>query len=55
MAREAVRRRAEVHAGDAGAAEVTIEIVEAALAESREIMAQAMRSGGHQLGPHDGG
>jgi len=55
MAREAVRRRAGLLARDAGEAEVMIETVEAALAESRGMMEQAMRSGGHKMGPHRGG
>jgi hypothetical protein len=48
MARAAAQRRAEAHAGDSGAVEVTIEIMEAALAESRRLMEQAMRSAGHR-------
>jgi hypothetical protein len=52
MARAAAQRRAEAHAGNAGVAEVTIESVEAALAESRRLMEQVMRSGGH--GPPGG-
>ncbi|MBI4273938.1 MAG: universal stress protein, partial [Rhizobiales bacterium] len=49
MAREAVRKRAEAHARDAGNAEVTTETVEAALADSRMVMEQVMHAGGHKL------
>lgn len=48
MARDAVRARAEAHVRDAGAAEVTIETVEAALADSRKVMEQFMHAGGHK-------
>lgn len=49
MARDVARQRAEAQARDAGAPEVTNELVEAALAESRKAMAQAMQAGGHVL------
>ena len=48
MAREAVRRRADAHTCDAGQAQVTVDIVEAAIAESRRTMEQAMLAGGHR-------
>jgi hypothetical protein len=51
MAREAVRGRAETRARDAGEAEVTLEIVEAALVDSRRAMEQVMHAGGHKLRP----
>jgi hypothetical protein len=54
MAREAVRRRAEAHASDAGEAEVTTETVEAALADSRKVMEQVMHAGGHKPRPQQG-
>ncbi|KAB2912031.1 MAG: universal stress protein UspA [Hyphomicrobiaceae bacterium] len=47
MGREAVRRRAEAHARQAGQSEVMQATVEAAIEESRRIMEQAMRAGGH--------
>ena len=51
MARAGVRRGAEARARDAGAVEVAIEIVEAAIADSRRIMEQAMQAGGHPYRP----
>lgn len=54
MAREAVRARAEAHARNAGEAEVTTEIIEAALANSRKVMEQVMHAGGHKLRPQRG-
>jgi nucleotide-binding universal stress UspA family protein len=48
MAREAVRGRAEAHARETGGTNVTIEIVEAAIADSRRIMEQVMTAGGHK-------
>ncbi|MCC6888615.1 MAG: PCP reductase family protein [Hyphomicrobiales bacterium] len=54
MAREAVRRRAEAHAREAGEAEVTLHAVEAALADSRKVMEQVMHAGGHKLRPQQG-
>ncbi|MCC6888044.1 MAG: universal stress protein [Hyphomicrobiales bacterium] len=52
MGRESVRLRAESCARKAGGTEVTIAVVEAALAESRKAMEQAMCAGGHRPGPH---
>ena len=54
MGRASVRDRAEARARDTGAAEVCLEIVEAALAESRQAMQQAMRAGGHKMWPRPG-
>jgi len=54
MARAAVRKRAEAYARDAGEAEVTTEIIEAALADSRKVMEQVMHAGGHKLWPQRG-
>jgi nucleotide-binding universal stress UspA family protein len=51
MARAAVRKRAEAYAGEA---EVTTEIIEAALADSRKVMEQVMHAGGHKLRPPRG-
>lgn len=51
MGREAVRRRAEDCAREAGETEVTLAVVEGALAESRKAMEQVMRAGGHKPGP----
>jgi hypothetical protein len=51
MGRAAVRDRAEARARDTGAAEVSLDIVEAALTESRQVMEQAMRAGGHKMWP----
>ncbi|KAB2885147.1 MAG: universal stress protein UspA [Pseudorhodoplanes sp.] len=48
MAREAVRRRADAHTCDAGQMQVTVDIVEAAITESRRTMEQAMQAGGHR-------
>ena len=54
MAQEPVRMRVEAHARDAGETEVTIEIVEGAIADSRKAMEQVMRAGGHKLQPRQG-
>jgi nucleotide-binding universal stress UspA family protein len=43
--REASRERIEAHARAAGAAEITLEVVEGGLAEARRAMAEAMKSG----------
>jgi len=53
MVRESVRRRAEDCAREAGENEVTLVVVEAALAESRKTMEQTMRAGGHKSGPQE--
>ena len=50
MVRGSVRRRAEAEA-DAG--EVTLEILEQTIAESRRVMRQAMQAGGHKSGGWD--
>ncbi len=47
MGREAVRQRADARARQAGQSEVTLATVEGAIEESRRIMQQAMRAGGH--------
>ncbi|MBI2977285.1 MAG: universal stress protein [Rhodospirillales bacterium] len=47
VVRPAVRQRAEADALEAGAVEVTLEAVEAAIGEAREAMQRTMRSGGH--------
>ncbi len=47
IVRAAVRRRAEANAIETGASEITMELVEAAIAEARSAMQQTMRSGGH--------
>ncbi|MFQ5973073.1 MAG: universal stress protein [Alphaproteobacteria bacterium] len=47
MVRGSVRRRAEAHAHEAGATEVTIETAAAAISDARGVMEQAMRAGGH--------
>jgi nucleotide-binding universal stress UspA family protein len=47
MVREPARRRIEASAREAGASEVSLEIVEEGLAESRQAMGQAMVDGGH--------
>lgn len=51
MAREAVRRRAEDGARDGGGSNVTLAVLESALTESRKLMEQTMRVGGHKAGP----
>jgi len=48
MVRNPLRRRVEAETLERGAAEVTVEIVEAAIAESRKVMQGAMRGGGHK-------
>jgi nucleotide-binding universal stress UspA family protein len=48
MVRNPVRRRIEAHAREAGATEITVEIVEAGIAESRRAMEGSMRDGGHK-------
>ena len=48
MVRNPVRRRIEAHAREAGAAEITVEIVEAGIDESRCVMEGSMRDGGHK-------
>ncbi len=45
--RPAVRQRAEASARAAGTAEITLEVVEAAIADGRVVMQRTMRSGGH--------
>ena len=47
MVRAAVRRRIEDHAREAGIAEITLDLAEAVIAESRAAMAEAMAAGGH--------
>ena len=47
LVRDPVERRIEAHAAEAGASEVTLEIAEAAIAESRQSMQGAMQAGGH--------
>ena len=47
MVRDPVRRRIEAHAVEAGAGEITLEIAEAAISESRQSMQGAMQAGGH--------
>ena len=49
MVRGAVRRRVEAGALEAGQREITIELVEDAIGESRRVMEGAMRDGGHKL------
>ncbi|MEK7245816.1 MAG: universal stress protein [Pseudomonadota bacterium] len=51
MARPAVRRRAEANALEAGAVEITLEAVEAAIGEALDAMQRTMRSGGHGSRP----
>jgi nucleotide-binding universal stress UspA family protein len=48
MVRNPVRRRIEAHAREAGAEEITLRIVEAGIAESRDAMEGSMRDGGHK-------
>ena len=48
MVRSSVRRWVEAYACEIGASDVTIEIVEARLADSRQVMERAMREGGHK-------
>ena len=48
MGRAAVRARAEGRACEIGVGEVSVEIVEAALVDSRRAMQQAMAAGGHK-------
>jgi nucleotide-binding universal stress UspA family protein len=48
MVRSALRRRVEATAVEAGADEITSDIVEASIAESLEVMKGTMRSGGHK-------
>jgi nucleotide-binding universal stress UspA family protein len=48
MVRNPVRRRIEAHAREAGAEEITVDIVEAGIAESRHAMEGSMRDGGHK-------
>ncbi len=50
MVRNPLRRRAEAIAEDRGILEVSPEVLDAALAESRKVMQQAMRAGGHAPG-----
>ncbi len=52
MVRDSVRRRIEARAREAGAGEIGVEIVEAAIAESRRAMEGAMREGGHKTRGH---
>ncbi|MGE0853672.1 MAG: universal stress protein [Hyphomicrobiaceae bacterium] len=57
MGREAVRRRADARVRELAQAEVTLEVVEAAIKDSRRVMDQAMSAGGHPpvLRPSGGG
>ena len=48
MVRNPVRRRIEAHAREAGAEEITVDIVETGIAESRHAMEGSMRDGGHK-------
>ena len=48
LVRDPVRRRIEAHAAEADAGEVTLEIAEAAISESRQSMQGAMQAGGHK-------
>ncbi len=50
MVRGSLRRRAEANALEAGRRQMTIEIVEEAIIEAREVMGQAMHLGGHKSG-----
>jgi nucleotide-binding universal stress UspA family protein len=50
MVRGAVRRRVEASAQEAGTREIAIDLVEAAIAESRQVMGHAMQAGGHGKG-----
>ena len=50
MVRGSVRRRAEAHAQESGAAEVTLATIEGAIEEGCAIMHGAMRTGGHPQG-----
>ncbi len=52
MVRNPVRRRIEARAREAGAAEITVEIVEAGIAESRRAMEGSMRDCGHKTSGH---
>lgn len=49
LVRAALRRRAEADAAESGFSEVTPAVVEAAIEESRCVMQEAMRLGGHRL------
>jgi nucleotide-binding universal stress UspA family protein len=51
MVRNALRRRVEERAQAQGAAEIAVETVEEAIAESRRVMERSMSEGGHKLGP----
>jgi hypothetical protein len=55
LVRTSVRGRIEALAQEAGVAEVTLEIAETAIAESRRAMDRAMRAGGHTSDRSDGG
>lgn len=50
MVRDWARRRIEAEAHDRGVTEITIEMVEAGLDESRVAMERAMKTGGHKNG-----
>jgi nucleotide-binding universal stress UspA family protein len=54
MVRNSLRRRAEAVAEARGLAEVTAEVLEATLAESKQVMQQAMGAGGHPSGAGEG-
>ncbi|KAB2849722.1 MAG: universal stress protein UspA [Hyphomicrobiaceae bacterium] len=51
MGREPVRQRAEARARQAGQPEVSLATLEGAIEESRRIMQEAMRAGGHPPAP----
>jgi hypothetical protein len=48
MVRRAVRLRVEAAVEESGSTEVTLEAVEATLADSRKAMHRTMRAGGHK-------
>jgi nucleotide-binding universal stress UspA family protein len=52
MVRNPLRRRVEAQAREAGTTEITVETVEAGIAESRRVMEGAMRGGGHKTRGH---
>ncbi|MFQ5626965.1 MAG: PCP reductase family protein, partial [Methyloligellaceae bacterium] len=55
MVRGSLRRRAEAYAIEANAARVSLEIVEEAITEAKQVMGGTMCVGGHKLGmpgPH---
>jgi hypothetical protein len=54
LVRGSLRRRAEANAQEAGASDITMEILETAIEEGRAVMEDTMRGGGHPAAGNGG-